>query len=238
MLDPLGTACLVPGLVLVLLALQWGGSGYSWGSTRVVVSLVVGFVLLVAFGVAQWWVGHNGTVPGRILRQRSIAAGTVVSLGFGSTLTILTFYLPIWFQAIKGLSAYDAGVRLLPYFLVTVVFVIGSGFFVSKVGYYSPPLILGTALLVVGCGLLTTFRVNTSTAEYIGYEVNSSLLIILRGMDRETNTEIGSSRHRSGTHLGPSKQCRSDYPVEGRHTHRSHPNQLCAIGRRLRFRRC
>ena len=175
MFDPVGTAFLLPGLVLVLLALQWGGNGYSWGSTRVVVSLVVGLVLLVAFRVAQWWVGDNGTVPGRILRQRSIAAGAVVSLGFGSALTILTFYLPIWFQAIKELSAFGAGIRLLPYFLVTVVFVIGSGFIVSKIGYYSPPLILGTALMVVGSGLLTTFRVDTSTGEYVGYEVNLSL---------------------------------------------------------------
>jgi MFS family permease len=172
--DPVGTALLLPGLVLVLLGLQWGGNGYAWGSTRVVVSLVVGLVLLVGFGFVQWWVGDNGTVPSRILTQQSIAAGSVVNLGFGSALTILTFYLPIWFQAIKGLSAFGAGIRLLPYFLGTVVFVIGSGFVISKTGYYNPPLILGTALMVVGGGLLTTFRVDTSTGEYIGFEVSLS----------------------------------------------------------------
>ena len=172
--DPVGIAFLLPGLVLVLLGLQWGGNGYQWSSTRVVVSLVVGLVLLVAFGVVQCWVGENGTVPPRILRQRSIAAGAVVLLGFGSALTILTFYLPIWFQAVKGLSAYQAGIRMLPYFLGTVFFVIGSGFIVSKTGYYNPPLIIGTALMVVGCGLLSTFRVGTNTGEYIGYQVSLS----------------------------------------------------------------
>lgn len=173
--DPVGTALLLPGLVLVLLGLQWGGNGYAWGSTRVVVSLVVGVVLLVGFGVVQWWVGDDGTVPSRISRQQSIAAGSVVNLGFGSTLTILTSYLPIWFQAIKGLSTFGAGIRLLPYFLGTVVFVIGSGFVISKTGYYNPPLILGTTFMVVGGGLLTTFRVDTSTGEYIGFEVSLSL---------------------------------------------------------------
>lgn len=170
--DPVGTALLLPGLVLLLLALQWGGDGYAWGSTRVVVSLVLGLVLIVACGISQLWAGDNGIVPPRILGQRSIAAGAVVSFGFGSALIILTFYLPIWFQAIKGRSAFSAGIRLLPYFLGTVSFVIGSGFVVSKTGYYTPVLIVGTALMVVGCGLLITFQVNTGNGEWIGYEVS------------------------------------------------------------------
>ena len=169
--DPLGTALLLPGLVLLLLALQWGGAGYAWGSVRVAVSLALGLALLVLFSISQLWTGENGTIPPRILCQRTIAAGSVVSLGFGAALIVLTFYLPIWFQAIQGQSAFGAGIRLLPYFLGTVTFVIASGFLVSKTGYYTPPLIAGTALMVVGCGLLTTFNVNTTNGQWIGYEV-------------------------------------------------------------------
>ena len=171
--DPVGMALLLPGLVFLLLALQWGGSGYAWGSTRVVVLLVLGLVLIIAFGISQLWAGDDGAVPPRIISQRSIAAGAVVSLGIGSTLVTLTFYLPIWFQAIKGQSAVSAGERLLPYFLGTTLFVIGSGFVVSKTGYYTPPLIAGTALMVVGCGLLTTFRVDTNSGEWVGYQVSN-----------------------------------------------------------------
>lgn len=170
--DPVGTALLVPGLTLLLLALQWGSNGSHWGSAHVMVTLVVGIMLILAFFVSQIWAGENGTLPPRIMRKRSIAAGSAVSLGFGSTLILVTFFLPIWYQAIKGLSAVDAGVRMLGYFLVTVFFVISSGIVVSKTGYYTPWLILGTALLTVGCGLLTTFRVNTSTAKSIGFQVS------------------------------------------------------------------
>ncbi|KAF9734949.1 hypothetical protein PMIN06_011010 [Paraphaeosphaeria minitans] len=169
--DPVGIALLTPGLILLLLALQWGSVDSSWRATRVLSTLIVGIVLIIAFIASQIWIGDNGTLPPRILRKRSIAAGTAVSLGFGSTLIVVTFYLPIWYQAIKGLSAVDAGVRMLPYFLATVFFVIGSGAFVSWQGYYTPWLIAGTALLTLGCGLLTTFRVDTSTAESIGYQV-------------------------------------------------------------------
>jgi hypothetical protein len=138
-----------------------------------VVLLVLGLLLLMAFGITQLWAGDNGTVPPRIFSQRSIAAATAVSLAFGSTLIILTFYLPIWFQAIKGQSAVGAGIRLLPYFLSTVVFVIGSGFLVSKVGYYTPVLIVGTAVLIVGCGLVTTFEADTNRGEWIGYQAST-----------------------------------------------------------------
>lgn len=94
-----------------------------------------------------------------------------MSFGFGSVLLILTFYLPIWYQAIKGLSAVGSGIRLLPYFLITVAFVIGSGILVSKIGYYTPVLNVGTAIAVISCGLFTTFTINTSKAEAIGYQV-------------------------------------------------------------------
>jgi MFS family permease len=171
--DPIGTVFLLPGLVLLLLALQWGSNEYAWESTRVIVSIVLGLVLLIAFVICQFWARENGTIPPRIFGQRSVAAATATSFGFGSVLTILTFYLPIWYQAIKGLSAEAAGIRLLPYFLATVAFVITSGFLVSKVGYYTPVLNVGLALTVICCGLLTTFRVETSTAESIGFQVSA-----------------------------------------------------------------
>lgn len=186
--DPVGTALLLPGLVLFVLALQWAGDGYVWGSTRVVVSLVLGLLLLVAFGVSQRWSGEDGTVPPRIIGKRSIAAAAVVSLGFGSALFILTFYLPIWYQAIKGQSAVESGIRLLPYFLGTTAFVIASGILVSKIGYYTPVLIVGLAVQIIGTGLLTTMHVDTSSAASYGYQVSTQLNITRE----ETLTDVSS----------------------------------------------
>lgn len=171
--DPMGTALLLPGLVLFVLTLQWAGDGAAWGSTRVVTTLVLGIFLLVAFGASQVWSGDNGTVPPRILGQRSIAAASILSLGFGSALVIVTFYLPIWYQAIKGQSAVSAGIRLLPYFLGTTAFVIGAGVLVSKMGYYTPVAVVGTALLIVGSGLLTTLQVDTTSGKSYGYQVST-----------------------------------------------------------------
>ncbi|MCJ1285457.1 hypothetical protein MMC26_004797 [Xylographa opegraphella] len=169
--DPVGNAVLAPGLILFLLAIQWGGSTYAWSSARVVTCLVLGIVLIIAFMVIQYWMQEEGTVPPRILLQRSIAACTVVSLCSGASLIIDSFYLPIWFQAIQGTSAAEAGIRMLPYFLSTVVFVITSGFAVSKLGYYTPFLISGNAIVIVATALLTTLQIGTTIGESIGYQI-------------------------------------------------------------------
>ena len=56
--DPIGTIVLVPAIICLLLALQWGTT-YACSSGRVVALLVVFAVCIVAFAAVQWWVGDN-----------------------------------------------------------------------------------------------------------------------------------------------------------------------------------
>lgn len=169
--DPIGNLVLAPGLICLLLALQWGGAKYRWSDPKLIALLTIGCVLLVLFIAVQFF-QENGTIPPRIMRQRSIVAGVIVNLGLGATLIIPTFYLPIWFQAIKGTTAVAAGIRLLPLFLGTVTAVIGTGIAISKLGYYTPWLIVGCMIRVVAGGLLTTLKVESRTGEWIGYQVS------------------------------------------------------------------
>jgi hypothetical protein len=83
----------------------------------------------------------------------------------------LVYFLPVWFQAIRGVSAVDSGIRLLPMLLPMVFASIGTGIFVSKVGYYTPPMLVGTCLMTIGVGLLTTLQVDTGSGKWIGYQI-------------------------------------------------------------------
>jgi hypothetical protein len=80
------------------------------------------------------------------------------------------YYLPTWFQAIKGDSAIKSGVHMLPYTLGACVTSILSGAFVNRTGLYTPPAVLGSAIGAVGSGLLATLAVNSSSACWIGYQ--------------------------------------------------------------------
>ena len=84
----------------------------------------------------------------------------------------LTFLqIPIWFQAIKGASALKSGIENLPMILSLVIFSIFTGVIVTVVGYYTPFMILSSILMSIGAGLMSTFTVDSSAAQWIGYQI-------------------------------------------------------------------
>jgi hypothetical protein len=72
-LDPVGTLLFMPGIICLLLALQWGGTKYPWNNARIIALFVVFAVLILIFIVVQIHNKDNATVPPRILSQRSMA---------------------------------------------------------------------------------------------------------------------------------------------------------------------
>ena len=99
-------------------------------------------VLAIAFGAIQLWQQDNATVPPRILKKRSIAFGAWFVACLGGSFFILIYYIPIWFQAIKGTSAVESGIRNLPMILGLVIVSIVSGIGITLIGYYTPFMII------------------------------------------------------------------------------------------------
>jgi MFS family permease len=169
-LDPIGNLFFLPGIVCLILSLQWGGTKYAWNDVRIIILLVLCGLLCLAFFGIQIWKKENATVPPRLVKQRSIAAAMWFSFFIGSSMTVMLYYLPIWFQAIKGVSAIKSGVMLLPLIISVVITSISSGIFVSKVGYYAPCFIFSSILMAIGAGLMSTFTLTTGHAKWIGYQ--------------------------------------------------------------------
>jgi MFS family permease len=171
-LDPLGTALFLPSITCLLLALEWGAADYPWSSPKLIALLVVFAVLLIAFGVWQYLTRNTtATVPARVILQRSVAFGGASQFCVGATMLTVSIYIPLWFQAIKGVSAMQSGVNTIPLVLSVVVGSIMSGGLVQRIGYYTPFMILGSCLMAVGTGLVTTWDMGTSSSLWIGYQV-------------------------------------------------------------------
>ncbi len=170
-LDGIGTFFFIPGCVCLLLALQWGGSAYAWSNGRIIALLTLGPVLLVCFVVVQILRSETATVPPRIFLQRSIMAGFYSTLCVGGQMMIFVYYLPIYFQAIQGVSAVESGIRTLPLVLSMVVSVVSGGILITRVGYYTPFMLAGVTFMSVGAGLLTTLQVDTPSGKWIGYQI-------------------------------------------------------------------
>ncbi|KAL8722884.1 MAG: hypothetical protein Q9225_000717 [Loekoesia sp. 1 TL-2023] len=169
--DPIGTIVFIPAIVCLLLALQWGGSKYDWSNGRMIALFVVFGVLLITFIGVQIWGGEDATVPPRIFMQRSILAGVWYGLYLGGAFFLFIYYLPIWFQAVKGSSAIGSGIRLLPLVLSQIVGVAVSGALTTKFGYYAPWMYVGTLLMAIGSSLLTTLKADSNVGRWVGYQL-------------------------------------------------------------------
>ncbi|KAL5341493.1 major facilitator superfamily domain-containing protein [Aspergillus crustosus] len=170
-MDPLGSFFFMPGIICMLLALQWGGTEYAWDNTRIIALFILFAVLIGGFIAVQYFSGDSATVPGRVFKNRNVWGAALFCFSLGAAFFTILYYLPIWFQAIKGSSATKSGIMNLPMLLSSVIFAMLSGVFVTTVGYYTPLMYLSPVLMTIGAGLLTTFTPETGHPAWIGYQV-------------------------------------------------------------------
>jgi len=85
------------------------------------------------------------------------------------------FYLPFYFQASKGTTAEESGIRTIAYLVSLTLASIIVGACITFIGYYAPFMWLGSAIFTVGCGMLYTLTVSSSSGQWIGYQVLAGL---------------------------------------------------------------
>lgn len=169
-LDLEGTAIFLPSVVCLLLALQWGGSKYEWKSGRIIALLVLFVVLMAGFVFIQKLKGEKATVPPRVFLNRNVWGSAWFMAMLGASFFCLVYFIPIWFQAIKSVSATKSGIMNIPMILGVVLMNILAGIAVTVIGYYTPLMVLSAILMPIGAGLLSTFTTTTGHPEWIGYQ--------------------------------------------------------------------
>ncbi|KAL9580252.1 MAG: hypothetical protein Q9212_004606 [Teloschistes hypoglaucus] len=169
--DPIGTLFFMPAIICLLLALQWGGAQYEWSNDRIIALFVIAGVLVTIFIVLQFRGGDNATIPIRILKKRSVAAAAWYTVCLGGSFFVLIYFIPIWFQAIKGVSATKSGIMVLPMILGLVLVSVMAGGAVTVLGYYTPFMIASSVFMAIGIGLISTWKQDTNHSRWIGYQV-------------------------------------------------------------------
>ncbi|KAL9603377.1 MAG: hypothetical protein Q9219_001239 [cf. Caloplaca sp. 3 TL-2023] len=149
-----------------------GGAFTDHVSWRRIIALFIVFgVLAIGFTIMQFRQGDNATIPIRIVKQRSMATAAWFTLCLGASFFILIYYVPIWFQAIKGVSATKSGIMVLPMILSLVLISVIAGGAVTVLGYYAPFMIISSILMSIGVGLMSTWSTTTNHSMWIGYQV-------------------------------------------------------------------
>jgi len=170
-LDLLGALITIPATVCLVLALQWGGSTYPWNDSRIIGLLVGSGCLFVVLAFVQSKLGDRGTFPPKVVKNRDILCAAGFSSMFGAGYYSLVYYLAVYYQSVKGYSALDAGIRMLPLSISASISATGTGALITALGYYTPFMIVCMALFASGAGSLTTLTVTTNYWQGFGLQV-------------------------------------------------------------------
>ncbi|KAI0843905.1 putative MFS multidrug transporter [Daldinia vernicosa] len=170
-LDLIGFVLFAPAAIELLLALQYGGLQLAWDSSQIIGLFCGAGVTFIVFLAWEYYKGDEAMIPFSMIRRRTVWTS---SLSYGllmSQLFCLSYYLPVYFQGVKGATPLLSGVYLLPSILGQLFISVLSGWLVGKVGYYLPFSLIGAAMVTIANGILSTLSPTTSTGEWIGYQI-------------------------------------------------------------------
>ncbi|KAB8237661.1 MDR family MFS transporter [Aspergillus alliaceus] len=169
-LDPLGMFFFIPAVASLLLALQWGGSTYPWNSSRIIALFILFGVLILLFATVQILKPETATIPARVVTQRSMICAAFYTFFVASSMMLMIYYLPVWFQTVKLVSPVTSGIYTLPLMLSIIAATFIAGFMTQKIGYYVPAMYICPCIMSVGLGLMSTFNLNAIPSHWIGYQ--------------------------------------------------------------------
>ncbi|KAG4271865.1 major facilitator superfamily transporter [Fusarium proliferatum] len=121
--------------------------------------------------IALEWGGEAATFPTRLLKSRTFSMFLLCGLCFGGAQFAVLYYLPMWFQAVQGVSAAESGTRLLAMVVSVIVVSVIAGGSAGVVGYLPPFVFFATIFSSVGAGMLYTLHPGISTFKWIGYQI-------------------------------------------------------------------
>ncbi|KAK9720411.1 hypothetical protein K7432_004162 [Basidiobolus ranarum] len=168
-IDFLGTFLLLAGIITLLLPTQWGGGEYPWNSGEIIGLFCVSGVLLISFVVVEYRFAAEPIVPCRLFAMRTPLFSFITILFFGMTFFGLIYYIPLYFQIVRGDSATASGLEMLPMMLATSVLSVITGIIVSKTGVVVIWCWVGSAIMTIGVGLLILWNAATNRGEQIGF---------------------------------------------------------------------
>jgi MFS family permease len=174
-LDLLSNLLFVPALTSLFLAFSWAGTKYRWDSGMVIGPLIAFTVLLAAFVYNQFRLGDAAALPPRIIKRRTVIAGFIFVMCTNSTANVLEYYLPTYYQTVRGYSPAQSGYMMFPIIIGAVIGSLLHGVGTTMFGYYAPFMLFGSIIMPIAAGLITTLKIDTNLAQLIGYTAMSGL---------------------------------------------------------------
>lgn len=174
-IDWIGVVLNAATFVLLITVITFAGSTFAWDSPASIAIWTVWGVVFIAFVFQQYFTFFTNTTdrifPVHFLKSRDLVLVYIATACSATANAVTLYYIPLFFAFTRGDSPLKAAVRLLPFIIVFIFFVMLSGATLPIVGRYSPYYTLGGVLMIIGSALMFMMRSDTSIARIYGYEV-------------------------------------------------------------------
>jgi EmrB/QacA subfamily drug resistance transporter len=159
-IDYLGAVLMVAATVSILLTVSIYGPEHGWLDSRTIAYFIAGIVLVVLF---IYWESkaQEPILPLELFKNHTFTLTSILGAVIGAGMFGAIVMLPLYLQVVKGASATEAGLKLIPLMLGIVSTSIFSGKAISKSGKYKKFPVMGTTLMTIGILLMVTLTRET-----------------------------------------------------------------------------
>ncbi|KAJ5611901.1 hypothetical protein N7528_009006 [Penicillium herquei] len=171
-IDWLGPILFIGAFVAGIMAIAFGGVLYPWNDSRIIGMFVGSAAMFIAFFIQQGYTilttYGSRIFPMQYLKNKEMILLFIETAAAGTSSFVPIYFIPMYFQFVKGDGALDAGVRLLPFIVPMVFFNLANGVGMSALGYYMPWYLVGGIFVLVSGALLKITTLTTSVGQIYG----------------------------------------------------------------------
>ncbi|KAF5025546.1 hypothetical protein F66182_2354 [Fusarium sp. NRRL 66182] len=168
-LDWWGMLLFTTGATLSALPLSWANDLFPWSSWQTLVPLIMGVLVLVAFGFYE----ANPVepiIPHRLFANRTFGIALLSGFLNGIIMYSLTLYIPLFFQAVFLKHPLQAALAAIPLAIVTLGFCFIASIIMEKTRRYRLQNLIGWILTTVFLGLWSMVGRDTSQATNYSFQ--------------------------------------------------------------------
>lgn len=169
-MDIVGNSLIIGGTTAVIIAIVWGGSDYPWTSYQVLLPLLIGIAATGLAGFYDYRYAVDPTIPFAIINNRTSISGYIQTFFHGIVTMIIIYYLPVYFQAVRGSSALRSSIQSFPLSLTIAPIAIVTGAAVAIVGKYNWANWSGWILMTTGVGLMALLKEGSPVSMWAGFQ--------------------------------------------------------------------
>ncbi|KAH8912069.1 MFS general substrate transporter [Coniochaeta sp. PMI_546] len=143
------------------MATTMAGGQWPWNDGHTIATWVVFGVLVVLYALQQYFcvftTPQTRSYPVQLLKKRTQILLYIATSANITSLFVVVYFIPVYFQFVHGDTAIMAAVRLLPFIVVSVTFNLLAGHFLPRIQYYMTMYIVSGLFITLGGALLYGF---------------------------------------------------------------------------------